>query len=193
MRNRLAADDSGVAFYTVELRLCPSVTLMTRMSASVVSNRRSMTLQVSHPSGDGQPIEGFRFLWAFYVKGYNPGKHCQPGLIGSRVAEFCTSTAKTGRIAFDRMHRYPYLYICGVGSGPKDQLRLKNFHLPLRFEEGGEVGATTYNGYCFRLTNAALVDVPQLPDDFDRKPREHARCKNFQFAVACFGYPPRSC
>lgn len=81
------------------------------------------------------------------------------------------------------------MYICGVGAGPKKLLHAQNLHLPLRYEAGGVVEQTTYNDYRFRIENAALVDVPRLPDDFAGKTREHARCRNFQFGVAAFGYP----
>lgn len=109
------------------------------------------------------------------------------------MSEFCTPTAMSGRrIEFDRMGRYPYLYICGVGVGPKRVLGQQNLHLPVRYIEGEVEEATSYNGYRFRLENAQRVDVPRLPDDFDGKPREHTRCRNFQFGVAAFGYPASS-
>lgn len=96
----------------------------------------------------------------------------------------------TGRsVTCDKMDRYPYLYVCGVGSGRKDELRHKNFHLPLKYEHGGVVEAVTYNGYRFRVENAAKVEVPRLEEGWQGKPLEHTGCRNFQFAVAAFGYP----
>lgn len=154
-------------------------------------SERSIVLSVSHPEKGEALIEGFRFIWAFYVKSYKPEEHCQPCFIGARVTEFCTPRAMTGRsVTCDKMDRYPYLYVCGVGSGPKDQLRHKNFHLPLKYEHGGVVDAVTYNGYRFRVENAAKVEVPPLEEGWQGKALEHTRCKNFQFAVAAFGYPP---
>ena len=95
-------------------------------------------------------------------------------------------------VTCDRMDQYPYLYVCGVASGPKKDLRLKNFHLPLKYENGGLVEAVTYNDYQFRVENAARIEVPKLDAGWQGKPLEHTNCKNFQFAVASFGYPPRA-
>lgn len=88
------------------------------------------------------------------------------------------------------MDRYPYVYICGVGVGPKSELRNQNLHMPLKFEEGGTVDITSYNQFTFRAVNAALVEIPALSEGWEGKDREHTRCKNVQFAVAAFGYPP---
>lgn len=151
----------------------------------------TIALEVTGPGSDPARIEGFRFLWAYYVNGYDPDKHCQPCFRGSRVPEFSTSTAMAGRrIEFDRIGRYPYLYVCGVGSGPKSDLWKQNLHFPLRYAQGQVAEISTYNGYRFRAQNAADVAIPELPEGWQGKPREHTRCKNFQFAVACFGYPP---
>lgn len=152
----------------------------------------SIFLQVTAPNGEPGLIKGFRYLWAFYVKGYKPDRHCQPCFIGQRAAYFSTSTELSGRrLEFDRMDRFPYLYVCGVGTGPKSDLWKKNCHLPLRHVEGAVEEATTYNGYPFRIENAVRVPIPELPENWQGKPREHTRCKNFQFAVAAFGFPPK--
>ena len=149
---------------------------------------RTITLSVSHPQQHSGRIEGFRFLWAFYVNGYRPDTHCQPGLRGRRVPEFCTPTAEVGRtIALDRMDRYPYVYICGVGRGPKAQLHEKNLHLPLEYAAGEIVEVVTYNGYRMLATDARQLPIPALPSGWQGKSEEHVRCKNFQFAVAYFG------
>lgn len=149
-------------------------------------------LTVSHPTLPPGKIEGFRFMWAFYVKGYRPEKHCQPGLIGRVADDFKTSTAVSGRsIALDRMDAYPYVYICGVGAGPRKSLASKNLHFPLRFKEGAIATKTTYNGYVFTATNAEELSIPELPEGFmGITDREHLRCKNFRFAVSVFGDNP---
>ena len=149
---------------------------------------KSITLTVSHPRIPAGPIEGFRFLWAFYVRGYRPEFHCQRCFIGHRVEEFSTRTARSGTTTvLDRLDRYPYVYVCGVGAGKKTELRHQNLHLPLRYKEGGIVETPTYNGYIFHLENAEELPIPALPDDWMGLDREHARCKNFQFAVAYLG------
>ena len=87
------------------------------------------------------------------------------------------------------MDRYPYVYICGVGSGPKALRRDRNLHFPLEHAAGEVAEITTYNGYRFRAENARLLPIPPLPSGWQGKSEEHVRCRNFQFAVAYFGYP----
>ena len=60
---------------------------------------------------------------------------------------------------------------------------------PVGMHPAEVVEQTTYNGYRFRAEHAALVHVPELADNFEGLPRAHHRCRNFQFAVAMFGYP----
>jgi hypothetical protein len=129
-------------------------------------------------------------MWAFHVNGFRPDRHCQPCFRGKRSPEFCTGRAESGRVyEFRSSDWYPYLYVCGVGSGPKDTLAGKNLHLPLRFAEGAELNAATYNGYEVSIRNAELLPIPPLPDGWNGRDRETTRCKNFQFAVAYFGLP----
>jgi len=150
----------------------------------------AITLEVSHSSQVDGRIEGFRFLWAYYVSGYRSDKHCQPCFLGKPVAEFSSKTASVASpVALDQMARYPYVYICGVAAGPISERAGRNLHLPLRSAEGEIVDVVTYNGYRFRAQNAVRVPIPPLADDWNGLDREHARCRNFQFAVAQFGYP----
>ena len=109
------------------------------------------------------------------------------------MAEFCSATAESGReYVFDLMHRYPYLYICGVGRGPRHTLGGKNFHLALRHEEGAASTHGTYNGYSVAVQNAVALPIPELPVGWNGRDLETTRCKNFRFAVEYFGYPPRA-
>lgn len=150
----------------------------------------TITFQMSHSSLPPGKVEGFQYLWAFYVKGYDPEKHCQPCFQGERVTDFCTPTARSGTVVrFDQMDRYPFVYVCGVGIGPDQDRRFQNLHLPMRFKMGGVVEGMTYNGYAYVAENAELVDIPPLPDGWHGLPLKHTRCKNFQFAVGAFGPP----
>lgn len=149
---------------------------------------RSIVLEVTHPTFAPGPIEGFRFLWAMYVNGYHPDRHCQPGLKGRRVTEFNSKTARSGgHVSFDRMDRYPFLYVCGVGAGARSTRRTTNLHLPLRYEEGAVVDATSWNGYRFRAFNAEQLVVPALARGWNGLPDAQTQCRNFQFAIAYFG------
>lgn len=85
------------------------------------------------------------------------------------------------------MDRYEYVYICGVGPGPKKTLARKNFHWPLKYAAGEVVTASTYNGYVISAEDAVVVPIPMRQDGWNGLDRETTRCKNFQFAVAYFG------
>jgi hypothetical protein len=153
---------------------------------------KSIRLTVSHPAIPSGRIEGFKLMWAFYVSGYRPEFHCQKCFLGQRVDEFSTRTAVSGNtIVLDRLDKYPYVYVCGVATGPISELGYKNLHLPLRFKEGSVALKSTYNGYVFRAENAEELPIPALPDDWQGLEREHARCKNFQFAVRYFANSKR--
>jgi hypothetical protein len=148
----------------------------------------AITLEVTHPSAPSGRVDGFRHLWAFYVKGFDPSTHCQDCFRGSRVEGFSASTEVSGEtIRFDRIERYPYLYICGVGSGPKTELWQRNLHFPLRHAPGKVATRETYNGYVFTARDAEEVVIPDLPEGWNGRDRETTRCKNFRFGVEYFG------
>jgi hypothetical protein len=83
---------------------------------------------------------------------------------------------------------FPYLYICGVGSGPDDQLFKKNFHLPVRYEEGGNAVGETYNGYTITVVNAVALPIPKLEWGWKGLPKKTTNCTTFQFGVEYFGW-----
>ena len=151
--------------------------------------KESITLEVTHPAHADGRIRGFRFLWAYYVNGYRSDTHCQRCFRGRSVPEFSTRTAAVAKAVTFEMERFPYVYVCGVAAGPLRERGARNLHIPLRYSEGQDTEVMTYNGYRFRAHNAAMIAIPALPDDWNGLPRQHARCKNFQFAVAMFGYP----
>jgi hypothetical protein len=146
-------------------------------------------LDVSHHDGRSGRVEGFSLLWAWYVRGFKPGHHCQDCLEGHLAKNFTSRNAECGVHLLDEAATVPYVYVCGVASGPADERQHRNLHFPLRYWPGATTTIETYNGYRFTARNAMLMPVPALPDDFRGLPREHARCKNFQFGVAYFGIP----
>jgi hypothetical protein len=149
---------------------------------------RIITLQVTHLDQDSGPLTGFRFFWAFRVSGFRSDRHCQPCFRGSLVKDFSSQTVRTARTVDAVLQpQHQYLYVCGVGSGPRRERYLKNFHLPLRYEAGSSVSRTTYNGYVVTASNAVEVDIPALAPDWNGRDLETTRCKNFQFGVRYFG------
>lgn len=155
---------------------------------------KTIVLQVTHPMHEDGKIEGFQFFWAYYVDGYRSDTHCQPCFKGAAIPEFNSSSLRVGKsVPLDKMDKHQYVYVCGVGAGLKNERYRKNFHLPLRYDEGRSVSAITYNGYVVTAVNAVLLQIPALPQDWapsgEVLPREMTRCKNFQFAVEVFGFP----
>jgi hypothetical protein len=154
---------------------------------------RSISLSVTHPYLPDGPIQGFRFIWAFYVNGFRPERHCQSCLKGRRHEEFYTGSARTGRVyELNAMDQYPFVYICGVGAGPDKDLWKQNLHMPLVYAPGHIVTRTTHNGYVFTAQDAREIVIPPLPEGWNGLDKKMVRCKNFQFGVAQFGYPTRS-
>ncbi len=90
----------------------------------------------------------------------------------------------------DERKTFPYLYLCGVGVGPRNLLHQKNFHLALRPEPGAREVRETYNGYTITVENAIALPIPELPEGWQGLNRETTRCKNFRFGVEYFGWQP---
>ena len=149
-----------------------------------------ITLEVTHSIQRDGRIKGFQFLWAFKVSGYRSDKHCQPCFRGARVTEFSTKTASVGQpVRMEQKDPYRFIYVCGVSAGAVTARGTRNLHFPLRYKEGSVAEAVSYNGYTFRAENAECIPIPALADDWNGLKSSHARCKNFQLAVATFGYP----
>jgi hypothetical protein len=100
-----------------------------------------------------------------------------------------SSMPRTILLSVSHLDQYPDVYICGVGRGPKALLREKNLHFPLEYAAGEVAEIATHNGYRFRAESARQLPIPALPSGWEGKSESHVRCKNFQFAVAYFGYP----
>lgn len=153
----------------------------------------TITLEVVSPDGEQGPVQGFKFLWVKYVKGFDETTHCQKCLRGSLVSEASRGRLTPGHlIALNRMSEFPYVYVCGVGAGPKPLLRERNLHFPLRYELGKTAEVKTYNGYTITAHNAVALPIPKLESGWNGLPDAQVKCKNFQFAVSAFGYPPRT-
>lgn len=144
----------------------------------------SIRLSISHPTASGL-IEGFRYLWAYHVRGYHPQKHCQDCFIGFLDPAFHTRNAATGEFTFTSPSD-EVLYLCGVAAGKVSERRGRNLHLPLRFSLGSTGSFTTYNGYVVHFEDAELLPIPE-PRPRDHLPEDHYRCANFRFAESWFG------
>lgn len=149
-------------------------------------------LDIVAPEGASGPLPGFHHLWGWYVTGFRGDRHCQDCLTGHRAEELTRASAVPGRVTLSRAATVPYVYVCGVASGPEDQRRVRNLHLPLRHWPGASVTIETHTGWTMTARHAILLPVAALPDDHRGLPPEHARCRVFQFGVQYFGdAPPR--
>jgi hypothetical protein len=149
----------------------------------------SITIRIDHPELVPGPIQGFRFFWAYYVSGFYQSAHCQPCFKGSLSNQLNTRTARSGELyVMSERRSFRYLYICGVGVGPKSLLHEKNFHLPLEIEPGAREIRKTYNGYTITVENGRPLPIPELEAGWKGLDLETTRCKNFRFAVAHFGW-----
>jgi hypothetical protein len=148
-----------------------------------------ITIHVEHPEYEPGPIRGFKFFWAYYVNGFDQTVHCQPCFKGGLSRQFNTRTVHSGKLyTMNERKAFRYLYICGVGVGPKDRLHEKNFHLPLEFRPGAREVRRTYNKYTITVENGMAVPIPELEVGWKGLDLETTRCKNFRFAVGRFGW-----
>lgn len=151
---------------------------------------QTVVLNIVHPTQNSGPMRGFRYLWTYLVNGYRSDRHCQRCFYGRVHPELSAAADAVGiPIMLPLSEHFPYAYICGVASGPRKERGKRNLHLPLRYSAGRTVEVPTYNGYTVQAFDAEQIPVPPLADDWQGLARDHVRCKNFQFAVAMFGYP----
>ena len=148
-----------------------------------------ITVRIDHPEFEPGPIRGFNFFWAYYLNGFDQTVHCQPCFKGGVSRQLSSRTAESGRLySMNERRTFRYLYICGVGVGPRNLLCQKNFHLPLEHRPGTCEVRQTYNGYTVTVENAGALAIPELPPGWKGLDLETTRCKNFRFAVAMFGW-----
>lgn len=148
-----------------------------------------ITIYIDHPEFKPGPIQGFKFFWAYYVTGFDQRVHCQFCFKGSLSRQLNTRTGQSGKLyTMSERASFKYLYICGVGRGPKNLLYQKNFHLPLQHQPGAREVRQTYNGYTITVENGIALPIPELEVGWKGLDLETTRCKNFRFAVGQFGW-----
>lgn len=148
-----------------------------------------IAIQIEHREYEPGPLRGFKFFWAYYVDGFDQTAHCQPCFKGALSNQLNTRTAQSGRLyVMDERKIFRYIYVCGVGAGPKNLLHEKNFHLPLEPQPGAHEVCHTYNGYVITVENGVALPIPELEPGWKGLDRETTRCKNFRFGVAQFGW-----
>jgi hypothetical protein len=150
----------------------------------------AMVLRLVHPTRPAGRIHGFSSIWAFYVTGFRPERHCQACFRGLRAPNFHSRNAMSGvDVILDRLDVSEVVYICGVARGPIQDRRHRNLHLPVRFEPGARAIATTYDGYAVTVEHAMALPIPSVPDHWNGLPPDHTRCRNFRFGMGYFRGP----
>jgi hypothetical protein len=150
----------------------------------------AITFTIRHIDNSRAVIDGFRQLWAFYVRGFDPRKHCQPCFRGRRSQHLNRNQTMLGiEFVCDETDNFNQLYICGIASGSEKELWHRNFHLALVEAPGESLEEHTYNGFVFLVRNARRLAIPDPLDELSHLPRQHYRCKNFRFGVEYYGYP----
>jgi len=151
-----------------------------------------ITIQFGHLEYTSGPIRGFKFFWAYYVTGFDQSTHCQACFRGWLSGQINTRTVDGAKVySMNERESFRYLYVCGVGTGPKHLLREKNFHLPLEHRPGAREVHQTYNGYSITVENGIALPIPEIEAGWKGLDLETTRCKNFRFAVGQFGWVDR--
>jgi hypothetical protein len=148
-----------------------------------------ITIVIDHSKYEPGPIQGFKFFWAYYVSGFDQSQHCQYCFKGGLSRQLNTRTGRSGKVyTMNERASFKYLYLCGVGRGPKNRLHEENFHLPLQHQPGAREVRQTYNGYTVTVENGIALPIPELEAGWKGLDLETTRCKNFRFAVGQFGW-----
>jgi hypothetical protein len=83
-------------------------------------------------------------------------------------------------------------YLCGVGRDfspdvhPQFAQKSTNVHLAARPRKGSIAAIGSVYGASFVIEDAEAITIRSLPDGFQGLPKDHSRCKMFQFAYQMF-------
>lgn len=139
-----------------------------------------ITVQIN---GNGNTLDGYRYFWCKYVRGFKPDVHCAKCLVGPYSKVIRKGMAIGVPVTLNERTDFDYIYICGVS--PKWST---NFHLALSVSPDAVVTEQMYNGRELVVTNARAIDIPALPDGFGGLNKRFTTCRNFQFGVKTYGF-----
>lgn len=147
------------------------------------------------------PVSRWRSLWIKFVNGFDPSKHCQPGLLGWTLPSLASKLqpgvpmgigpgAPGSRPPYmgNKSARFDAIYLCGVHESWDWS---KNLHLVAVPEYGAVAEVRASTGTVFRINGARQVDIPDLPLGFDGRDKSFTTCRNWRFGVAYYGLDPR--
>lgn len=134
-------------------------------------------------------MRGYPYLWIKTVEGFNPREHCAKCLKGNfiRTGGHYIPPVNEWR-TIDVPAQAKAIYVCGVSSGGYAQ----NLHAPLVPDQDADpIHIEMTHGQALIVEGAKMLRIPPLPDRWHGLPKSFTSCRNFQFAVATFGYPER--
>jgi hypothetical protein len=127
-------------------------------------------------------LTGFKYVWLRYVKGFDPGVHCQKSLKGHNDLRFINKMTIGKSFELEDPAKYRHIYLCADAVIPDCGL-----HFALLPEEGTSAQVTTYNGIEITAVNARQLVIPSLPDGFEGREHAYTSCCNWQFGVEYYG------
>lgn len=82
------------------------------------------------------------------------------------------------------------MYVCGVSDWRRGGGYERNFHAPIVPAPGETVTLPMFGaGQQFVASDAKLLEIPPLPDNWQGLPTSFTRCRNYRFGLATFGLP----
>lgn len=134
-------------------------------------------------TSDGGPVGGWEYLWSKHVAGFDHTTHCAACLRGG-----WDRTVKVGMMpgSYEIELRAPYFYLCGVAD---EGYFRNNLHLPVVAMAGETAEVVAWTGDRFRIEGARELAIPELPHLWKGMDYSYTTCRNFQWALATFGWP----
>ena len=135
----------------------------------------------------------FMWLWAKYVRGYNPSKHCTNSLLGKYsklLSGHSDLLTMPSRIPLNEIStgEYAAIYICGVS---KDGYRKRenyphNLHAVIRPAKG-QKDSIRFEDWSLSVENGLFMPIPtleQIPEKYRGLSASYTTCRIFRWAVA---------
>ena len=142
--------------------------------------------------------EQFLWLWAKYVRSFNPSKHCTnciPGRYSRKFSKASNPELKNQRtIDFDEFSDFKAIYMCGVSKkGYSTHSNYPhNVHIPI-LPKVGVSDFYEFEGWRVQITDGILIPIPridELPAALQRMPDPFITCRIFRWAAGFLGAPP---
>lgn len=131
-------------------------------------------------------VVGYKHLWIKSVEGFRHDVHCARCLKGHfvrpmpQVNEPLTLTVGGPILAF---------YVCGVSYHGY----ASNLHVPIVPDpDAAPIKVRMTDHQWLTVEGARILEIPPLQKGWQGLTKPFWSCRNFQFAVAAFGYPPGS-